>query len=165
MKALNRMQNLSDLSKIIIGDSNDSYSSESTITTDKDKDTESKSYNFSKLYVKDVYDAASIMNKTLNSVPIPLIPFDKYDSIIIFGCMLEVSLADIIENEKFINKIKSEIATLPKPHAKTLELLSKYSYLLLFFLIVTIFLFKYLFNRLQLIDFLMRFPVAQIPTK
>ena len=126
MKALNRMQNLSDLSKIIIGDSSNS-SSESSISTD------TKSYNFSNLYVKDVFDAASIMNKMLNSIPTPLIPFDKYDSIIIFGCMLEVSLADIIENEKFINKIKSEITTLPKPHAKTLELLSKYLYLLLFF--------------------------------
>ena len=139
MKALNRMQNLSDLSKIIIGDSSNS-SSESSISTDTEP---TKSYNFSNLYVKDVFDAASIMNKMLNSIPTPLIPFDKYDSIIIFGCMLEVSLADIIENEKFINKIKSEITTLPKPHAKTLELLSKYLYLLLFFFKLNFFVFFY----------------------
>jgi len=44
-----------------------------------------------RLHVSEVYDAASILGKTLSSLPVPLFTFEAYDAIVLEALKLEVS--------------------------------------------------------------------------
>lgn len=75
--AMNRFKDIMDISTIIIGQ----QSEQTTLAT---------SSTLALLHVDKVYDAASIMGKFLNSIPVPVFTFEAYCSIVEAGTSIEV---------------------------------------------------------------------------